>query len=345
MERNHLKHTAKKAVVAGLLGSYISKMTTPTPKPPSGGTKHKNKRTGAVIHSLATSVSNAPAAKGYTVRGPRFSFGAARHGLLEGLKMKGSQIFCSVYGETSGQNALVPVGNTTTNAVSNVDFDPNNTVLMPPPMSLFGQSFSRFRLNKLIMEYLPAQPTSQTGQIAFAWNSDASANSLATGNYFVVQEVTNSVAGPLWEHMVLECPCDDEIRYINNSTTSGSLIPAEQRQDCPGSLYCKLATTYGSNVLIGTVRMHYDIDFFEVCPVSPETSLRRALLQNPTLRCCEHKCDARRETKEVSEPESPVLVHATSYRDPLDQRIAVVEKIMAREKSLAQAKATHLSLS
>jgi hypothetical protein len=286
--------------------------------------------------------------------GPRFRWGPAVHGNEHGVKLHGEQLWCDI---KSGASGLAALSTQNSANIQTLYFDPNNINSLPSPLTTLGSMFTRYCLRKCRVKYVPSTGSSVSVGVAFQVNTDAANINVTSGTYDQLQQSQNSKAGPVWSFFDLDVPCDGELRYIGNSTTSGSITVPERRQDCAFAITGYFDTAVAST-LYGNLRIEYEIDLFELAPLTTENGLR--LLRAPKCRkahpddflhfpalspewetkeektlasSIRHEEKVRDEVK-ASEPDSPVLVSlplAAPTTRPAMARGALISQVSALE--------------
>lgn len=228
----------------------------------------------------------APIATSSVQRGVKFSFGRApRHGVHEeGMRVTGEQFWCTVGPVASGASTVLQTQ--AGSQLATLAFDPNDNLLMPQPLTNFGQSFWRYILRRCRVTYVPSTPTNSNVAIAFCATTDVARLSASILNFGQVQQQTNSIAGPAWQGMSLDIPCDEEMRYITDSVASGVITTAESRQNHAFFLTAYADQVSTGQVAYGNLRIQYVVDFYEVGSTTPEGTLLRKLA---ALRRCDPK--------------------------------------------------------
>jgi hypothetical protein len=229
----------------------------------------------------------APVASGSLIRGTKIRFGTApdRGHLSGGLRLYAKQVWAVCAGKSSTALACIEPYAAATSQ-NTLTFDPNDTKTMPPPLVDMGQVFGRYCLSEATVHFTPAAAGAATGAslgLAMGVCTDAAMNSPATN--FGIMEMSNSVAGPVWTPMSLRIPCENTLRYINQTVPDGSLSSAEQRQDHAFIFYAQLDSTpsQSSQTTFGFFHLEYVIDLYEVSNPAAETGLKRLDLRRQVL--------------------------------------------------------------
>jgi len=227
-----------------------------------------------VARSASTAVLPAPVAAGMMMRGSNYQFSMAPpEGGETGVRLTLRQIWAAASSDGADQAPIqtyLGAANT-----ANLTFDPDDTKTMPPPLTSLAQVFGRYRLKKALVIYTPTIGTTDPRSIAFAVLTDAAAARLYTGPSFIqVMENSNSAGGPVWSMLSVDVPCDNMLRFTNQTVADASLTAAEERQDHAFGLVAALNSA-GAAAALGYFHLELTIDFYEVISQLNETSLLR----------------------------------------------------------------------
>lgn len=251
-----------------------------------GGYKNRGSRPKLMGGGFQT--ARAPAAVGSVQQGPKFSFRTVTRNGLTGLSMMFNLVWCAVETQSTGNTVLIKQDTTGANSL---DFDPDNTLLMPSPITNFVRNFTRWCLESLEFDYLGACPTSTGGELAFGWDTDPGDSVPAATNPTAVMLLANSMGGAPWCNMTMKVPVDKTLRYTFNSVASSSMTVAESRQSSAGSI-CGSSFGIAASSILGWLRIRGELCVFELNPTAVQSTLldvRRVDL----CAGCRHEASAR----------------------------------------------------
>lgn len=238
------------------------------------------RRMAEVAGSASTRVLPAPVSAGMMMRGVSYQFGAAPvlNG-QSGVRLSGRQIWASVNPATNGLTQVILLPWNSSAGVSNargfLTFDPDDTLTMPPPLTSLASVFNRYCLRSCRVVFTPSANTADTHSVAFFVSTDAATGG-ASQSFVNLLQNSNTSAGPVWSMQSIDVPCDDTLRYLQQSTTDATLTAPEERQVHAFVLYAAASSMLSASVTYGYIHLEYTIDLYEVISGTTQSSLRRA---------------------------------------------------------------------
>lgn len=126
-------------------------------------------------------------------------------------------------------------------------------------LALYSRLYSKWRIRKWLIRYVPSCPATTPGQLAIFVEPDPDITYI-DGNPSNAQnaaEHVNNVVANAWEQVVLPYRLADRDRAELYTNTLG----LEPRTDCAGQMLVVAMTTLTADLVLGTLFVDYDIEF------------------------------------------------------------------------------------
>lgn len=201
----------------------------------------------------------------------------------------------------SGGDLLTPIQTTGANnftgtVLSNFVICPLSTVFQNTKIYYESLRYEKFRFRKLIFHWCPDAPTSTSGSIVMGYDpdpADTNISMVATTSinqyqigFATVQTLLgfqDSVKGNVWESFSLNCKTikNDPQDFYYTSQQGG-----DARLFSQGQVYVALGGQTGTNILLGSLGVEYEIDFFDpsLDQLNPMTTYKNTVVQTPDNR-------------------------------------------------------------
>jgi hypothetical protein len=249
--------TAAIAALGAAVGSAIAK----TQKKKTSVTKKKksSRKAPSLLNDLGGPISrlSAPAATGFRIQSQATSHSP--------FVVKGKGLAGLVKSNGTGATAATNRGGA--GALSAFNIDPcgsgstqTNWLLFPLTINRISSNFTRYRLKKFLLSYVPYCPTTTAGSVVIGAMAEVVSSTYIT-SFDSAATLPNSSQTNVWGFATVDCMRPGGLRsewlFLDSSASAGE---ANQRQECPGAILVSLIGN-GVNGDYGCLHIDYEIEF------------------------------------------------------------------------------------